>query len=245
MKEKPILFSGPMVEALLNTKPNTWPPEPIDPSKPHKWQTRRVVKPRYKPGEIGFEVSRGMAALYILNEEEHIVREENPPHMSGDILWVREKWHVSAIGCGGGQDMVIIAYAAGGESKMMDVSPERALYFSGKGLERSPLFMPHDAARITLEVKNVRIERLQDIKSDDVKAEGRPKSYTSWGVEIKYVGPYCESCSYSTSENKVCSPYYCYEQACFSAFWNKLNAKRGYGWASNPWVWVYEFMRVT
>jgi hypothetical protein len=51
MKEKPILFSTPMVKVLLNTKPNTWPPEPIDPSKPYKWMTQRVLKPQ--PREIG------------------------------------------------------------------------------------------------------------------------------------------------------------------------------------------------
>jgi hypothetical protein len=46
MKEHPILFSAPMVQVLLNTKPNTWPAEPIDPSKPFKWMTRRMMKPQ-------------------------------------------------------------------------------------------------------------------------------------------------------------------------------------------------------
>ena len=45
---KPIIFSTPMVQALLNTKPGVWPPEPIDASKPCKSQTRRVIKPQPK-----------------------------------------------------------------------------------------------------------------------------------------------------------------------------------------------------
>jgi hypothetical protein len=239
MKGKPILFSTPMVKALLNTKPNAWPPEPIDPSKPHKRQTRMVITRIKGFGpitEFGESTTPGYKYHF---RDKHLrwndVREIEPLGLPGDILWVRETFAKNT-------DRV-------GEKR--DVFEKDYLYKAdGNGYSppvkwRSPLFMPHDAARIKLEVKSVRIEWLQDIKSDDVKAEGWPKSYTSWGVEIKYVGPYCESCSYSTSENKVCSTDYCYEQTCFSAFWNKLNAKRGYGWKSNPWVWVYEFMRLT
>jgi hypothetical protein len=46
MKEKPIIFSTPMVEAILNTKPGVWPPSAIDPQKPYKSMTRRVIKPQ-------------------------------------------------------------------------------------------------------------------------------------------------------------------------------------------------------
>jgi hypothetical protein len=220
-REKPIIFSPPMVKALLNTKPGAWPAKGIDPSKPCKWQTRRVIT---RIGGFGFVTEFGESTTpgYKYHfRDKHLrwndVREIEPPWLPGDILWVREKWHVSAIGCGGGQDTVIIAYAAGGESKMMDVSPERALYFSGKGRGRSPLFMPREAARITLEVKSVRIERLRDITEDDARAEG---------VTIT---------DYRILDSKTA----------FVLLWDSLNAKRGYGWESNPWVWVYEFMRLT
>ena len=43
-KEKPIIFSTLLIPAIQNLKPNVWPPEPIDPGKPWKWQTRRIVK---------------------------------------------------------------------------------------------------------------------------------------------------------------------------------------------------------
>ena len=46
MSEHPILFKGPMVLANMNCQPNVWPTEPIDPAKPFKWQTRRVINLR-------------------------------------------------------------------------------------------------------------------------------------------------------------------------------------------------------
>jgi hypothetical protein len=88
------------------------------------------------------------------------------------------------------------------------------------------------------------VERIQDITEKDVSAEGWPKSYIAGGQKIKYVGPYCEAASYSIRENRVCPQDYCYSQECFSAYWNSLNAKRGYSWDSNPWVYVIEFERI-
>lgn len=80
-------------------------------------------------------------------------------------------------------------------------------------------FMPRSAARTVLEIINVRVERVQDISEEDAWAEGCPPDRIPDG---------CPSAL-----------------AWFHALWEPMNAKRGYGWDANPWVWVVEFRRVT
>ena len=74
---------------------------------------------------------------------------------------------------------------------------------------RPSIHMPREAARIFLRVTNVRVERVQDITAHDAIREGM--------------------------ESEI--PFDTVDE--FKELWNNLNAKRGYGWESNPWVWVY------
>jgi hypothetical protein len=194
MSEKPVIFSTPMVRALLNTKPGTWPAEPIDLGKPYKWMTRRVIKPRYKPGEAGFELSRQSLNISIVDEEGMTVREDGPAFWPGDILWVRETFTKTK-----GGDYI---YRADPMFDGMDKGD-----FSWPWT--SPLFLPCKAARILLEVKNVRIERVQDITEEDAKAEGAGIEWLKKWIPDNYVEPdenahwingydesfsYCEKC---------------------------------------------------
>jgi len=87
------------------------------------------------------------------------------------------------------------------------------------GKTRPPIHMPRWASRILLEITRVRAERLQDISEEDAKAEGVEAIYT----EIEGITWY---------------------RPAFTRLWNSLNAKRGYGWEVNPFVWVIEFRRV-
>lgn len=85
------------------------------------------------------------------------------------------------------------------------------------------IHMPRKRCRLVLEVTGVRCERLRVVTSGDAKAEGiDPEDYgpppESEGYEFDYVAAYAQ-------------------------LWDSLNAKRGYGWATNPWVWVVEFKR--
>jgi hypothetical protein len=75
--------------------------------------------------------------------------------------------------------------------------------------------MPRWASRLTLEVTDVRVERLCEITPDDCRAEGQPIHNNDGGVRYG-----------------------------FGQLWNSLNAKRGFGWDANPWVWVVSFRRV-
>lgn len=75
------------------------------------------------------------------------------------------------------------------------------------------IFMPRWASRITLEVTGLKVERVQDITESDVVAEG---------IQDTGAGDL---------------------RAMFAVLWSSINAKRGYGWAVNPWVWCISFKR--
>lgn len=89
------------------------------------------------------------------------------------------------------------------------------------------MYMPRFASRITLEITDIRVERVQDITEDDAIAEG---CSGRGGVFLRTdVYP-------SVYESIPIQEY--------RTLWNSLNAKRGYSWESNPWVWVISFKRV-
>ncbi|MHB8053650.1 MAG: ASCH domain-containing protein [Candidatus Aminicenantales bacterium] len=83
---------------------------------------------------------------------------------------------------------------------------------------KSPLFMPRWASRITLEITGVRVERVQDIGEAHASAEGFKDVFD--GKTFFPAGHF------------------------FKTTWDSLNAKRGFGWDANPWVWVISFKRI-
>ncbi len=85
------------------------------------------------------------------------------------------------------------------------------------------IFMPRWASRITLEVTGVRVERVWDITEASAKAEGVEQEIDGWNKD-GVVKVYWKS---------------------FATLWDALNAKRGFGWDKNPWVWVVEFKRIS
>jgi hypothetical protein len=215
MKEKPIFFSTEMVQAILDGK---------------KTQTRRVIKPRYRNDEAGFEVSIGVKygdrRVHIIDKEGGMTRDYSPPYKVGDILWAREAWRVSHLGTGSG-DWAGIVYKTG-KSKTIDIDEKEILYFAGKTIWQSPIFMPKRAARIFLEVKSVRVERLQDISEADAMAEG---------VEARFE---VDLATFIDKAKPIISTY----RIGFKHTWDSINSKRGYSWNSNPWVFVYEFEKM-
>lgn len=130
----------------------------------------------------------------------------------GDHLWVREAWQKAR------PDIRMdgtspVAYMA------TDAHP--ATGYGPFGHEwKSPLFMPRWASRITLEITGVRVERVQNISDADAIAEG---------IDAVYI-------ALADMTHGATSPI---EE--FRALWNGINARRGFGWDINPWVWVIEF----
>lgn len=166
MKERPILFSGPMVRALLDGR---------------KTQTRRVMKQAVGPSlSVGVDGATAVAELSWLYGDGpgHEVHERTqkvpcPYGAPGDHLWVRESfWGCDAPGYG---DQPCVVY---------DEEHHRTHYRAAevrpwaRKFGRIPsIHMPRDCSRITLEVTGVRVERLQDISEADASAEGVQAGY--------------------------------------------------------------------
>ncbi|MHA2089097.1 MAG: hypothetical protein ACW972_12520 [Promethearchaeota archaeon] len=86
--------------------------------------------------------------------------------------------------------------------------------------KKSKLFMFKSLSRITLEITDIRVERVADICIDDILKEGIKENNTD-----------SEYWRENTLED-------------FIQLWDSINKKRGYGWDVNPWVWVIEFIRI-
>jgi len=96
-----------------------------------------------------------------------------------------------------------------------------------QGWKKQPsIFMPRPLSRITLEISDVCVERLQEISEEDAMAEGVGKAFEGRTREGRAL--------IETSSHR----------AGFQLGWNTLNAKRGFGWNKNPWVWVISFRRI-
>lgn len=216
MAERPILFSSPMVRAILDGR---------------KSQTRRVVKPQ--PSDEFSPSSRLVVGYYPTKVDRH--GEEYPGNIvygvaddsegyvcpygvPGDRLWVRERF------------MHYANVLHADDTRTPHIKFRDGSYFDGQRLPnaripsrddwtrwRPSIHMPRWASRLTLEVVSVRVERLNDISEADARAEG----YCGDGV--------------SRHESEA--------RNWFAGLWDSINAKR-HPWASNPWVFVVEFKRV-
>lgn len=230
VRERPILFSGPMVRAILDGK---------------KTQTRRVVQARrFDRVDVSEATGRDGWAMVSPRDNwtpEQIAREFPNRHgQPGDRLWVRETWQIcrpaltSGINAGAGfvpsyvKSEDVPWFAANYEDHKFSY-PATDDYGEDPPRWRPSIFMPRFASRLTLEITDVRVERLQGISTADAWAEGiRPEDVASHAGD-------------GTAD--LCDP----ETAVLDDYrmlWDSLNAPRGYSWIANPWVWVITFRRL-
>jgi hypothetical protein len=208
VKERPILFSGPMVRAILECR---------------KTQTRRVIKPSRSQmewmklehnGKKLFCKYTGNGAQFYLDDTElsPFGFIKCPYGKPGDRLWVRERFaDLDGMGFGGDR----YSYHA-------SVGSEGLRAAKDYGVKWKPsIHMPREASRITLEITNVRVERLQEITAKDVMAEGTPDSKEDFEIG----GPVL------------------YSNHIWKKLWESINGPES--WNQNPWVWVVEFKKVT
>lgn len=240
MKECPILFSAPMVQAILSGR---------------KSQTRRVVKPQPHDPAAGLYGEPSMIHGSGSYMQDHLLAEgfdggTCPYGQPGDHLWVKEAWQYADWTDDG---YPWVRYAADRQKLLHESIPqnwaerlndtwEHLSRDENYGIDncaadrrmRSSRFMPRWASRITLEITGVRVERLQDISEADAIVEG-----------IERVGG-AMSCSpwknYRIGKSGEMSMHCSAPTRSYMTLWESINGPGS--WDKNPWVWVIEFHRV-
>jgi hypothetical protein len=217
--EKPIVFNSAMIRAI---------------EADHKTQTRRLVRWIAERRKAGANLN---PINPVLNDAGELWFTEGglplgpfkcPYGQPGDRLWVRQTWQ---------------AKEANGKWWHEIKREERELYnwsvFDRATSDIVPpkwipsIFMPRWACRIILEVTGVRVERIQDISAADALAEGiREYNYNNGSK-----GYWLQELALGAMPTPP--------QYGIARLWDSIYAKRGFGWASNPWVWVVEFRRMS
>lgn len=192
-----------------------------------KTQTRRVIKPQ-PSGMLEWVKSK----IYVACSSDSSFRRAMRPHCPygkvGDVLWVRETFCKLSHGSNADDNHHDIKFRADSEINVK---------------WKPSIFMPKKLSRITLEITDIRVERLQDISEDDAMDEGVDffksgdsfegdlsyyfKDYLCKGIEVDDDG---EIIHYNnTFEDDSISS--------FQSLWQSINGN----WDDNPWVWVVEF----
>jgi hypothetical protein len=200
MKERPIMFSGAMVRSIIDGR---------------KTQTRRVMRiqptvvrhwANVETNGVRWTWPNGDEATYadrpdvIASYTERDFWKHCPYGQPGDRLWVRETW--------GKLDMGSACHRADDES----ATP-------ADGRWRPSIHMPRWASRLTLEVTDVRVQRLREISEEDARAEG-----------VDAPTPDMPSLT---------------GRFRFECLWDSINGERpGCSWENNPWVWCVSFRRL-
>lgn len=207
VKERPILFSAPMVRAILDGR---------------KTQTRRLCKPLLQSFPYASRAKNGLFTFWHRADpngkwfEDCTDPFDCPYGVPGERLWVREAWQQ--------------VYEIDGGKKIMptpaEVSYGQLMYAADcpDGVHpprwRQSIHMPRWASRITLELVDVRVQRLTSMSWVDAVAEGIKDPRRSALRTHPETG--------------------CVEQ--FATLWDSINGPGS--WASNPWVWALTFRRI-
>ncbi len=234
MKERPILFSAPMVKALLAGT---------------KTQTRRIVKPQPRTEDTwdwvwplpASRFTRGTTVAWRNDQKPTISMIRSCPYGEiGDHLWIRETWTDA-----NSDDGPVVCYRADLNRRYLNRESwpvNYDLYPGGKfckwagdveseteGGWKPGIHMFRWASRITLRITDVRVERVQQITEADAIAEGA----IPW--EFDAAQPM------TTGELGAASPY----RGGYACLWDDINGDEYWKlWKSNPWVWVVSFERI-
>ena len=263
VKERPILFSAPMVRAILDGR---------------KTQTRRIVKPHPPDGWVPIAVERYSPAI----DDGDLMRDgpeifgaygedwgvKCPYGGPGERLWVREAFDIvddpaayhkddgprddsltyqcaDAVRRGPNGERWVVDYRAETNTRIMDKTGDRKW--------RPSIHMPRWASRITLEIESVRVERVQEISEADAGAEGCIETWTEtwWQGYREFDGELHHQQAIGDSppawmiEPKKMNMDHLRTSAAknFQMLWSQKNGWDS--WEQNPWVWALTFKRVT
>lgn len=213
MSIKPILFNTEMVQANLDGRKNNtrriMKPQPVDTEYcNHEMVTFNDMLPGYYDGDYtcacrkcGYGVGPSGESMF------------KPPYIPGDILYARETWRPTGV--------LAAPYAYKADEDQLALIGESGETLILKYRWHPSIHMPKEAARLFLQVKNVRVERLQDIDSEGIRAEG-----------LNTLAAHVGDMEILLQE--------------FARLWDstiKPSDMTLYGWDANPWVWVIEYER--
>ena len=248
-RERPILFNGEMVRAVLDGR---------------KTVTRRVVRFPAAQGWIStaadWIITRVAQMLYITKADGQLFETAGgrtsralqdkilrcPYGQPGDLLWVRET-HYRWTGCNAPP------YDFCRDRCYADNEELQGLRDGGCLVTVPSIHMPRWASRITLRVEDVRVERVQDIAPEDAWDEGMrpevpsgvqcaepPDGFDAWAEnrQADWFQQQARGIYISKLEHQKRMV------DAFQKLWDSINAKRGFGWDANPWVWVVTFSRI-
>jgi hypothetical protein len=225
MTEHPILFSTPMVQAIL---------------KGRKMMTRRIVKPQ--PADHYFQsLVLHASGRYTWApsgnfnpEDKEIIEVKFPYGHIGDTLWVREEHKIFFDSktkewvCEYKDGTIIRKYY----KKISLITNENLSRRKSLGKWQRARFMPKDLSRIWLEITNISVERLHNISETDAIAEG-----VGSGFQMNSGYP-----DYQHIVNGVCEVTQDTAVMSFCSLWSKINGAES--WNANPWVWVVTFKKL-
>ena len=262
MKERPIIFSGPMIPAILDDR---------------KTMTRRVIKPQPEPSSDkrkawrwayrdGRRIRLGPRRLVAGSLETLLesMAEFCPYGVPGDRLWVREAWrflgtNMNRLGRTHHRQDGVFEYRADGETRTIERPWQDIEYymtgFACREMWRPSIHMRRWISRILLEVTSVRVERVQDISPEDALAEGiqlpdgcefidhRPEMVMQFGNLWDSLNAKPKPCHDPNLYPGRPVPYY------ISYPWEDIQETRehrGKPWyvCGNPWVWPITFKRL-
>jgi len=227
MKETPILFSTPMVQAILDGR---------------KTQTRRIIKQAigwdaiWKVVPVGEEHISSKPQFEIrCGSRYHLPTFCCPYGQPGDVLWVRERfckdflnryWYYQQFDFSRKYHYV------------HDSTINEEIQFKATAFKPS-IHMPKAAARIWLQIESIGVERVHQISEEDAKAEGvntYPHKNSKW-----YNCYLCETGIGHRGDSHVCGPYGEWRTAIesFHSLWESINGPES--WEANPYVWVVKF----
>lgn len=233
MKERPILFSAPMVRALLAGA---------------KTQTRRVMSDRVMKymraaasmGEVTWFMDEGQLGE---NDFSYIV-DCCPYGRPGDRLWVRETWaaHRDEDNLPPRECSRDVRFYAVEHGKQHGLNPRI-------GKWRPSIHMPRWHSRILLEITDIRVERLQDISEADAEAEGCERLDSERDERDMKICPQCGGTGLHNAlgsnggvifdvDCTTCDTYV----KRYRYLWEAINGAGS--WDANPWTWVIEFKKV-
>ncbi|MJQ01232.1 hypothetical protein DN101_22480 [Salmonella enterica subsp. enterica] len=210
MKERGMIFNAEMVRAILDSR---------------KTQTRRPVKPQPELTERSGFSWNGVVFGSGSDDREtnrNFAHVKCPFGKPGDRIWVRETWAEAGASA---PDLKLYRanYPAHVPTHYENVPPAEDVRWTPS------IHMPRWASRITLEIIDVRVERLHSISERDALREGLFQLPASGRYCLQPGMQYFGMASHNAKE-------------VYSWLWASIYGEES--WAANPWVWVIEFKRV-